>query len=392
MSPARDLNARLGRIAPPAPTVLVVRPELLAAAKLPENRGATIFGTREASGDHRLLRAESLSPEGSLAELGVVAGGPAAPDRAELELVPGDPARATQHGAPLRIVVNDPARYHDRIVALPGAGRLAGKTALLVGLGSVGSDIGARLARVGIRVIGCDPDLLLVENLVRWGLPASLTRDIGRPKCHVWAEILNATVPGASVEGHALDVVRQGTAFDAIVSHDRPDLMIAATDTRDSRRVVNAAAAIHGVPALFVTLSDGASSVRIELVEDAGKGPCHLCGVLAEGSLDAGAARGPRSSMPYSATDAQPDSVAVPAMPADIAIATAMATRLALNVLAGVPARDYFRRGDQTGNVLFFSLRPDFWVFEDAWDRMVYQVERSIDCPTCGEQGGGDGR
>ena len=36
---------------------------------------------------------------------------------------------------------------------------------MLVGLGSVGSDLGARLVRVGVRVIGCDPDRLIVEKV-----------------------------------------------------------------------------------------------------------------------------------------------------------------------------------------------------------------------------------
>src|SRR4030095_4697345 len=128
-------------------------------------------------------------------------------------------------GAPVQIVVSDPARYRDRVAALPGVDALAGTTAVLVGLGSVGSDLGARLVRLGVRVIGCDPDVLIVENLVRWGLPASIERDVGRPEAHVWAEALRAAVPGACVEGHDLDVVRRGGAFDALLREAAPDLI-----------------------------------------------------------------------------------------------------------------------------------------------------------------------
>jgi len=279
----------------------------------------------------------------------------------------------------------DPNRYRDRILALPGAASIADKTVVEVGLGSVGSDIASRLARLGARVLGCDPDVLAVENLIRWGLPASIDSHVGRPKATVWQEMLEATVPDARVEGHVLDVVEEARDFDALVASTRPDLLIAATDTADSRRMVNAMAARHGVPALFVGLADGAASVRVEVVEDARRGPCHLCAVRAEGSATGGQGGGRRSRTPYAA-DAQDegDAKAVPALPIDVALGALIAGRIAVRMLAGEDFRAFLRNGDQRGNVLFLSLQPGWWVFEDAWDRFVYQVERDPDCPACG--------
>jgi len=208
-------------------------------------------------------------------------------------------------------------------------------------------------------------------------VPVSCT---GRSKARVFAETIERMVPGAAVEAHRLDVVHDGAAFDRLIAEAAPALLVAATDTRDSRRVVNAAAARFAIPALFVALSDGAASVRIEVVADARGGPCHLCSSAAEaGELDFGdGAR--RSTTPYAA-EANPQ--AVPALPVDIAIGTALATRIALTLLAGGEVGPLFHHGEQRGNVLFVSLRPDTWVFDEAWQRLVYEPERIPGCPVC---------
>ena len=133
------------------------------------------------------------------------------------------------------------------------------------------------------------------------------------------------------------------------------------------------------IPLLVVSLSDGASSVRIEVVAPASEGPCHLCSTLAEDGV------GPRiasraSRKPYG-VDLEPS--AVPALPVDVTLGATLATKVALLVLAGEDWKSYFRNGEQRGNVLFVGLRPDFWVFEQAWDRLVYPAEPHPDCPQC---------
>lgn len=290
----------------------------------------------------------------------------------------GDPA--TPAG-----VDKDPRHYRDRIEDLPGAAALAEKTVFLAGLGSVGSEIGARLVRLGTRVVGFDPDVLAVANLVRWGLPASIEQHVGLPKARVWQEMLEATVPGAKVQGHAIDVVLGASAFDAMIARERPHLLVAATDTADSRRTVNAMAARHGVPALFVGLADGAASVRVELVEDARRGPCHLCAMRAEGFVE----QGRRSRLPYGADLVEESHAAgVTALPIDVAMGALVGARIAVQLLAGQDVRALFRNGEQRGNVLFLSFRPGWWLFEEAWDRFVYQVEQDPDCPACGRMSG----
>jgi hypothetical protein len=362
--------------------VLVVGRAALDAARANVGGAVTLFGSFGSEDGEVIVRVESIEAAPGLAPVGV-AGAAGAGLPGDVQLTLSDPLTATLDGIALRVIVSDPSRYRDRVEALPGAAALAGKRVVLVGLGSVGSDLGARLVRLGVRVAGCDPDVLVVENLVRWGLPASIERDVGRAKAHVWAALLRATVPGAEVFGEALDVVRRAGVFDALVARERPDLLIAATDTADSRRVVNAMAVRHRIPALFVALSDGAASVRVEVVEDAARGPCHLCARRAEGAA-LPAEKGSRT--PYSAA-VEPAPVAVPALPVDVGIGALVALRIALALLAGEDYRAYLRHGDQRGNVLFLSLRPDHWIFEEAWDRLVYAVERDPDCPACGEEG-----
>lgn len=364
--------------------VLVLSPEVARALgdDGPSSEAVPLYGSIDHSDGTPLIRAQSLEPGPDRSRIGVIG-------NLEAHEVPGDvlllatsPPTATLDGLSLEIVLCDPSRYRDRVVALPGAATMAGKAAVVVGLGSVGSDIGARLVRLGVRVIGCDPDLLQVENLIRWGLPASLDH-VGRQKARAWTELLRSTVPAAQIEAHAMDIVRESTAFDRLLTEARPDLLLVATDTADSRRTANAAAARHGVPTLFVGLSDGAASVRVEIVDDARRGPCHLCSTHAEGlSLPAGAAA--RGSLTPYATEPTPPPVAVSALPVDVALGAAVAARVAILLLAGADWRQYLRNGEQQGNVLFLALRPDFWLFEGAWDRLVYQPDRWPDCPACG--------
>lgn len=382
----------LRKLAPmPAPEprgVVVVPTAVVERLRAAGPDGLPLHGAAEESGGEPFLRVMTTDPHPGLDRLGhgwerrddVNLG---RLDDGALALVVEPVPGATRGGAPLEVVVLDATRYRDRVRALPGAEALLDRMVVLVGLGSVGSDLGARLVRLGVRVVGCDPDRLVTENLVRWGLPVELGH-VGRTKAEVWTEVLRHTVPDASVEAHAVDVVRQVGQLAAIVERERPSLLVAATDTADSRRIVNAVAARYGVPALFVALADGAASVRIEVVPDARNGPCHLCAERAEGIAPSGFGGTRRSRTPY-ASEPEPPPTAVAALPVDVGLGTAVATRIALLLLTGVDPSPWLTHGQQRGNVLFVSLRPDTWVFEEAWDRMVYQVERDRECPVCGD-------
>jgi hypothetical protein len=316
---------------------------------------------------------------GAAERIGVVLGGGIEVQMGEAVLDPREPARAAMDGWPMNVVVSDPARYRDRVRALAGADALTDATIVLVGLGSVGSAIGAALARLGVRVVGFDPDLLMMENLIRWGLVADHGRQTGRRKAAVFEELLTEAVPAARVSAHAVDVVREAGRFEALAREASPDLLIAATDTRDSRREVNALARQLRVPALFVGLSDGAESVRIEVVD--GPDACHLCSIMGEAGELPHSSRA--SLRPYSSEGAD-EPKAVPALPVNIAVANAIATRIAVSVLSGEGWERFFEHGEQRGRVMFMALDPGAWVFEGAYDRLVYAPDRHPRCPACG--------
>lgn len=381
------LHSRPAEADPSRNGVVVVSPELLERLRALEPGGAPVYG--RATGDARTI-VDGLEAREGLGRVGWAWVREDQVDRAvlgegEVWVIAEAPTRAFRDTLPLEMVVLDGQLYRDRVRALPGVDELRGKRVMLVGLGSVGSDLGARLARLGVHVVGCDPDILVVENLIRWGLLVEMDEHVGRPKAEVWVERIRATVPAVLVDARALDVVREVATFEALLRSERPDLLICATDTADSRRVVNAAAARHGVKALYVSLADGAASVRIEVVEDASLGPCHLCAELGEGIAPAGFGGTWRSRTPY-ATEARPSQAAVAALPVDVGIGAALAARVALLLLAGPGAEAWFVNGEQRGNVMFMALQPNTWVFEEPWSRLVYQVERDPCCPVCGEE------
>lgn len=289
---------------------------------------------------------------------------------------------ASYQGRQLAVVEANPERYLDRLRALPGMETIQGTRVLAVGCGSVGSDVGARLVRMGVSVVACDSDVLATENLVRWGVMASMD-DVGLPKVRVWADALAWAVPGAKARGEVIDVVREADRFDAMIAEVAPHAIVVSTDTRDSRFTVAALAARRGIPVLFVALSDGAQSARLEWVPNQKDWACHQCSSAREG--DSTPAWGKATAMPYATDNTQ---AAVPALGVNVALASTWASRVLVSVLAGQPWEPLFWQGEQRGNVMFLGLEPDSWLFDRPLDRVVYKAERFDDCPLCGVECG----
>ena len=78
-----------------------------------------------------------------------------------------------------------------------GSLNLAGKSVLLVGCGSVGSELALRLGSAGVgRLTLCDPEAFSEENLYRHVLSVA---DIGLPKAHALARYIASRHPWADV-------------------------------------------------------------------------------------------------------------------------------------------------------------------------------------------------
>jgi molybdopterin/thiamine biosynthesis adenylyltransferase len=357
---------------------------------LPETHvGTVVLPSSLLDGHSRPLRGRVLeAPDGFLTvvldpdgprELGVTAAAPS-PSVGPLRLSMDPEVTASWEGRPLSVVLTDTDRYFDRVRALPGIDAVRHKRVAIAGLGSVGSDIAIRLARLGVEVLAFDPDHITLENLVRWGAPVEPGRSLGRAKAQVFEAVVQTSVPGGRARAFRLDVVRDARQVWQHLQAFKPDLLVAATDTEDSRRQVNAACADLDIPGLFVGLADGANSLRVQLVERARRGPCYLCAATGEG-VPLGVRR---TLTPYASEVAEPGH-AVPALPVDVALGAGVACRLALELLAGRPWRALLRNGDQQGSVMFMALRPDWWVFESAWDRLVYEPTVNPDCPCAHE-------
>jgi len=164
-------------------------------------------------------------------------------------------------------------RYH-RNIHLPGVGaegqlKLLRASALIVGMGGLGSPAAYYLAAAGIGRLGiADGDQVDLSNLQRQIL--HFTQDIGRSKVESAREKLTALNPDCSVEMHQCAVTQDNA--DAIVS--QYDLVIDATDNFDSRFVLNKACLAAGKLFVHAAVLSMAGRVMTVLPH---KGPCLRC-------------------------------------------------------------------------------------------------------------------
>lgn len=147
--------------------------------------------------------------------------------------------------------------------------QLQGSTALVVGLGGLGCPVALDLAEAGVgRLVLLDPDAIETSNLQRQVLFG--TGDEGRPKVEVAAERLRLRAPGIAV-----DTVRERLEPSNADAHlDGCDVVVDATDSSDTRFVVNDHALAHRVPAVI------GGAIRFEgmvVTLGAGHGPCLRC-------------------------------------------------------------------------------------------------------------------
>lgn len=375
-----ELNQILGT-APPFTRRVTLWRDLLPTGERAPAEGTLLYGRRHQSDREHHLQLISREPEPGLQPLARLG----APADGLLGIQPGDPPEALDPDGPVELSLLDPAAYGARNRGLLLARELPQRSAALVGFGSVGSRMGPELARLGVTLHLLDPDLLEEQNPIRWGLPASFRRDTGRPKVEVAAEMLRDAFPVARVTPHRRDVVVEAHWFHQFLEQEQPDLVVVSTDTRDSCLLVNDLCVACRLPALFVALSDAAASVRLEVVDLAREPGCHRCSSAAEG-LSAGGFDPRRAThLTYGVDTADTGSAAVPALSADINLGSAVATKLALAILAGEDWRRTTRNGAQHGRVLFFSHEPDCWIFSEALQKVSYQPEPDPTCPTCGE-------
>lgn len=149
-----------------------------------------------------------------------------------------------------------------------GQRRLNDASAVVIGVGALGSVSAELLVRAGVgRVVLVDRDVVELTNLQRQTLFAE--RDVGQPKAQAAARRLRSINGDVRVEPRAMDLDGL-TAQDLVAG---TDVLIDGTDNFETRYVINDAAIAAGIPAVF----GGAVGVRGTVVPVVPGGPCLRC-------------------------------------------------------------------------------------------------------------------
>lgn len=165
------------------------------------------------------------------------------------------PTSASRHagtGRPFQ-----PEARHERQFALfrPETQELLAKSAVaIVGLGGLGSFAALECAHLGFgRLILVDPDEVEPTNLNR--LIGATDADVGRPKVHVYADLIRTIAPK-----NVVDAVPASILSDAALRLAKnADIMLGCVDSHGARLVMNQLAVQYVIP--FI---DSGSGIRLD--------------------------------------------------------------------------------------------------------------------------------
>lgn len=148
--------------------------------------------------------------------------------------------------------------------------RLKGSSALVVGLGGLGSPVALYLAAAGVGRIGlADFDTVAEHNLQRQIIHD--TPSVGSPKLTSAIARLSAINPHVQLEQHPEGI----SAENAVSIFSKYDILIDGTDNFPTRYLNNDAAVLAGKPLVYgsVFQFDG----QVALFDPARGGPCYRC-------------------------------------------------------------------------------------------------------------------
>ena len=307
-------------------------------------------------------------------------------------LLTRDPRRAQLAGWPRFFSGREPEDFRAALRARSQGlldERLAGRTVLLVGAGSVGTYLAEQLTRSGVerwRLV--DHDIVEAANLCRTGYTVA---DVGRPKVEALASRLLHIHPSAEVHPQSRSLLDfTGAEMHALLRN--VDLVLAATDHPRAQARINRFAYHAGIPALFVGLYAGAAAGEVVPVLR-GVTPCYRCATGMRRELAA-----LRDDLPERAVDYGTGRlVAEPALACDIQHVASAGVKLALSLLtreatgrvAGF-APTAFGRGFHW---LMLSTTPDYGIFPAihetnpgryAYESVWLSTETQPECPVCG--------
>jgi molybdopterin/thiamine biosynthesis adenylyltransferase len=206
---------------------------------------------------------------------------------------------------------------------------MAEKGVAIVGVGSGGSEIAANLACMGLgKLTIIDSDRLEPPNYIRH----TATRiDLARQKVAAIETGLRDRDLPVRTTSYFADVFYQADEFREVLQKTRPDLLICATDSRESRRFVNYCGVRFGIPTIIAGTLDSGRIGEVLLVKPH-RTACYECVRIELGtSLIVPDTEGrPRTA--YVPDDAHEDRST--ALRFDVSFVAALSTRVALQILA----------------------------------------------------------
>lgn len=266
--------------------------------------------------------------------------------------------------------------FYNRISKLEIIDSVKGKRIAIVGCGSIGSRISLNLLSSGANELYLiDKDTLELENFIRWLAPIDWEKNIGRDKVKVLKEYLNTHFKNTSINTFNNDIVAEQGKINEEFKINNIDLIICSTDNDLSRRIISRISNNLKIPALYVTLSDGADSGQIILTENS-LTSCYECFSNQLGQNDFSK----QNSALYGRN------TSVQGLAIDINTISSIASKIALNILKnGVDdtLNEYFRSNiNDLGimpNLIWFSNQKG-WIFEYPFQKVSCIIPKDDNC------------
>jgi molybdopterin/thiamine biosynthesis adenylyltransferase len=253
---------------------------------------------------------------------------------------------------------------------------LARKRVAIVGVGSGGSEIALNLGCAGVGVfLLFDGDRLERTNYNRHVLDR---QDLARTKVEGLKSAFSDRELPSKVIAIGIDVIWWADEFRKALKDAEPDLLICATDSRESRRLINYTAVKLGIPLIVAGILE--QDVGEVLLVDPGRTACYECVRLELGASLQRPASDERSASPYSGGEQNNLQSAVYRL--DVHLVASLSTRVALGVLDAVrykslPA-NYIVWGREST-----EYAPPFR-FDVPFSLNYVPIAKRLDCPVCG--------
>lgn len=260
---------------------------------------------------------------------------------------------------------------------LPTNMRLGERCIALAGLGALGGELAIELAKAGVgRLRGLDFDTVEAGTTVRW--PAGLTT-VGQLKTGYLSERIQVDYPYTTFEPVLMQIggsARGGPeeaneldSLDAFIAE--ADLLIDATAEIGVQQALAAVAADRGVPAIFVSATEGARGGLVARIDPAAGG-CWMCLQLA---LEAGDIPVPAHAEPLTLQPRGCSDLTYSGAGFDLLPVSAQAARVAAATLTPGAA--------SSGSIVFVCSLAEDNLAPPQWSS--HPLSSRPDCPICEE-------